>query len=298
MIYSVEFAKPQDAGTPGLLAPSLSAPAAVARSVVKACMALATLQLMTACAARAPVVNEKSRQAEVLFRQHCITSGEKIKRTVKDVEGIFLLKARPEKLNYGDQFLMDDPYGRDLGGDAYIGSFLKANHELPRRNRASVEELPARRETDLIGYDYVEIANGQDGVRSRFTAYIDQPGKRDPSYRFDALRVVLQKAPAPDTAPRYGVTYEDISTPEDRAVWIAGSLLKVIDLETDEVIAERIGYMIDRGQGSTAGGRSPWLLAASTACPAFPDPHARQANQTVRFVEKVLIPTRRAGTLP
>jgi hypothetical protein len=51
--------------------------------------------------------------------------------------------------------------------------------------------------------------------------------------------------------------------------------------------------MLDRGQGSTTGGRSPWLLAASTACPAFPGQHAEQANQTARFVEKVLSPVRR-----
>jgi hypothetical protein len=67
----------------------------------------------------------------------------------------------------------------------------------------------------------------------------------------------------------------------------------VIDLQSNEVIAERIGYMVDRGQGVTAGGRSPWLLAAGAACPAFPGQHAEQANQTARFVEKVLFPIRR-----
>lgn len=79
-------------------------------------------------------------------------------------------------------------------------------------------------------------------------------------------------------------------THEDRENWIAGSSLKVIDLQTEEVIAERVGYVLDRGQGESRAGRSPWLLAASTACPAFPGPHAGQVGQTARFVEKVLIP--------
>ena len=294
MIYSVEFAKHQDAGTAGPLAPSLSAPAAVARSVVKACIALAMLQLMTACAARAPVVNEKSRQAEALFRQHCSTAGETIKRTVKDVEGIFLLKGRPETPNFSDQFLMDDPYGHDLGGDAYIESFLKADHEMSRRDAARLKEPRARDPNEPIGFDYVEMADPQGRGRFRFTAYVDQPGKADPTYLLTALRVVQQKSLAPGAAPRYGVTHEDISTHEDRMAWIAGSSLKVIDLQTNEVIAERIGYMIDRGQGITAGGRSPWLLAAQNACPAFPGRHAYQFNQASRFVEKVLLPIRRS----
>ena len=97
--------------------------------------------------------------------------------------------------------------------------------------------------------------------------------------------------PAPGKPPRYGVTYDDISTREEREYWIAGSLLKVIDLQTNEVIAERIGYMVDWAQGSQAGGRSPWLLATRQACPKFLGEHfSTQIGQTEKFVEKVLKP--------
>ena len=93
--------------------------------------------------------------------------------------------------------------------------------------------------------------------------------------------------------PRHGVTYDDISTREERDYWIAGSSLKVIDLKTNEVMAERIGYMMDRGQGNTSGGRAPWLLAADHACPAFPagpGGHTYQTDQTHDFVVKALKP--------
>jgi hypothetical protein len=80
---------------------------------------------------------------------------------------------------------------------------------------------------------------------------------------------------------------------EERQHWIAGSSLKVIDLLTNEVMAERIGYMVDRGQGNRSGGRAPWLLAANYACPQFrgtyPRPYDR-FGQTARFVESVLVP--------
>jgi hypothetical protein len=75
----------------------------------------------------------------------------------------------------------------------------------------------------------------------------------------------------------------------------------VIDLQTDEVIAERVGYMMDRGQGNDSGGRAPWLFAAENACPGFArnplrpllsgQAAAAQIHQTQDFVEKVLEPT-------
>jgi hypothetical protein len=103
---------------------------------------------------------------------------------------------------------------------------------------------------------------------------------------------MLDKVPATGNELRYGVTYDDISTHEDREYWIAGSSLKVVDLKTNEVIAERIGYMVDWSQGATAGGNSPWLTATDAACPAFPlKPGFRaQPGQADLFVEKVLKP--------
>jgi len=266
----------------------------LAGMVMKACMALALLQMLTACTARPHVVSEKAKHADALFKLHCATAGETIKRTVTDVEGIFVLKGRPKKINLSDQFLMDDPYGADLGGDAYIRSFLKAEHEPSRRYAALLKSPPTSDPNKPIGYDYVDMADNVNGTRYRYTAYVDQPGKTDPKFALDYFRVIQQKTRATGQTPRYGVTYDDISTHEDRMVWIAGSSLKVIDLLTNEVIAERIGYMIDRGQGITSGGRSPWLLAASNACPAFPGRHAYQLNQAARFVEKVLLPIRRS----
>ena len=114
------------------------------------------------------------------------------------------------------------------------------------------------------------------------------------------IQFALDKVLAVAAPPRYGITYDDISTREEREYWIAGSSLKVIDLKTNEVIAERVGYMMDRGQGNTSGGRSPWLMAANFACPSFqrnplmPIPPGQaasaQARQTQDFVEKILKP--------
>ncbi len=237
-------------------------------------------------------VQEQAAQAKAMFTQRCKSAGERIERVVDDVPGVLLLKVRSSAINYADQYRLDDPYGRDLGGDAYIESFLHAHYELPQLYRRRMTPPPPEPSPAPVGYAFVDAIDVATSLRLRYTAAIEQPGKTDPKFSPSYLRVVLTAAPAPAPAPRYGVTYEDISTSEDRAHWIAGSSLKVLDLQENKVIAERIGYMFDPAQGNQSGGRSPWLIAASYACPAFEGRHptSAQSGQTLRFVAKVLRP--------
>ncbi|KAB2908999.1 MAG: hypothetical protein F9K30_23340 [Dechloromonas sp.] len=234
-------------------------------------------------------------KADAMFQERCKKSGEFIHRTAENVEGVFLLKLRPNEINRGEQYRMDDPYGSDVTGKGYFEVFLQEKDA-----RGSLVEQGGT----TNGYRYVDAIDPKDGKRYRYTGGMKAVGRKDinakgvqmalernPNYDLNIYRFVLDKVPAPDPAPRYGVTYDDISTREERDYWIAGSSLKVIDLKTNEVMAERIGYMMDRGQGSTGGGRSPWLLAERTACPAFPTTsggYPFKGYQTRNFVEKVL----------
>ena len=230
-------------------------------------------------------IRARHEKAEAMFQERCKKAGEFIHRTAEDVEGVFLLKVRPEKPGPGYQYRMDDPYGYDLTGDGYIETFLRARNE-----EGFLEAM------QVGGYRYVDADT--DGRRYRYTGGIKVVGKqdvnargvqielaKDPNYDLNIYAFGLDRVVAPDPAPRYGVTYDDISTKEDRDHWIAGSSLRVIDLKTGEVMAERIGYMIDPGQGNDSGGRAPWLLAKQTGCPYPPD-----FGQTRNFVEKTLKP--------
>jgi hypothetical protein len=242
-------------------------------------------------------LRERQAKAKVLFNERCKNAGEKIYRTVDNVDGIFLLKLRPNRINYGDQFVLDDPYGSDLLGDGYIISFIRGSWQA---NNKITNETPATFRPPL-GYQYVEAVDVKDGARYRYTGHIEEPWQKDKHYLKCYTHFVLDKTLASGSPPRYGVTYDDISSHEDREFWIAGSSLKIIDLKTDEIIAERVGYMVDMGQGNTSGGRSPWLFAADNSCPSFfvtPDGRhlapamTMQARQADRFVEKVLKPIR------
>lgn len=223
--------------------------------------------------------------AEAMFQERCKTAGEKVSRTVNDVEGILLMKLRPEQQNFSNLFALEDPYGRDLGGKGYIESFIYGEYQATHHGGPATPMLNA---PPRIGYSFVEAVDPQDGKRYRYTGRIDQPWLRDKRYGEWVREFVLDKVPASGPGPSYGVTYEDISTREERQYWIAGGSLKVIDLQTNEVIAERIGYMMDRGQGATSGGRSPWLMAADHACPQFKQGASAQAYQALDFVEKTL----------
>jgi len=249
---------------------------------------------------------ERLAKAQAMFADRCKTAGEKIHKTVESVEGIYLMKLRTTT-NFSEQFKLDDPYGHDSTDEEYILNFLRGYYH--QRNEPVIAGSPPR-----MGYAYVEAIDPKDDLRYRYTAGMkvvgqmdkDAPNvqlelKRNPSYDINIRAFVLDKTPATGPTPRYGVTYDDISTSEEREYWIAGSNLKVVDRQTNEVIAERIGYMVDWAQGSRAGGRSPWLFAAENACPDFnrnnlrrvPGPgFSAQAGQTLDFVEKVLKTTK------
>jgi hypothetical protein len=257
--------------------------------------ALSMFAGLAACSGTfAPSSNARLEKAKALFAQRCQTAGEKIYRTVPNVEGVYLLKVRPKDKNYGNQFALDDPYGNDLGGDGYILTFLRGSD-----NPNYYHSVNRKEKSPYMGYLYVDVDNVVDGGRYRYTGKLEEPWLNDKHYAKGYIRFVMSSAPVSDPHPRYGVTYDDISTHEDREYWIAGSSLKVIDLLTNEIIAERVGYMMDWAQGSTAGARSPWLFAADNACPAFsPDgKHGSffQSRQADRFVEKVLLPIPKQG---
>jgi hypothetical protein len=273
-------------------------PAALALSLLAVCHGSSVL------AAGLGAPDARLARAEAMFQERCQKAGEFIHRTAENVEGIFLLKLRPSDIDPRDQYGMDDPYGRDRGGEslearnqdeeAYIKTFLQGR-----------DEHGSFRDIRLGGYSFVDAIDPRDGQRYRYTAgfreVIRGSATDDGKTSFTGLEFVLERTLAPDPAPRYGVTHDDLSTREERDHWIAGSSLKVIELETGEVMAERIGYLMNRS-GLVGRGRQDheqrktWLLAAEHACPRFGPEKASlrrfvyQAFQTRNFVEKVLDP--------
>lgn len=216
-------------------------------------------------------------QAKEIFDERCKRSGERIFKTAKNIEGIFLLRPRPAELNLSNQYQLDDPYGRDSGGDGYITSFL-----MGRNSDGTYTEQHTRG-----AFKFVETKDGDSAQIRRWTAVVTPRAVRE------FADIKLRTEVSPSRSSNYGVTWVDLSTKEDRDHWIAGSSLQVIELETNTVIAERIGYMFDAGLGDQNGGRSPWAYAENNACPTFGRSSAGAAVKSSRsrdFVYRVLTP--------
>jgi hypothetical protein len=232
------------------------------------------------------------------FDERCKTAGEKITRTADNVDGVVWMKWR-EKIsnadNFADQWKLNDPYGQDCGAEDCIGNLLRVT------KGAALNPEEAKRHA--TGYSFVETTDPR-GQRYRYTAHLEHgwtkeqvdDHKRNTGNDVPAFsnHFALARVPIENFRARYGITWDDISDREDREHWIAGGALKVVDLQTNEMLAERVGYMVDRGQGSQAGGRSPWAFARDYSCPAFrtsADGRAYFDPVSAQFAQRVLRPT-------
>lgn len=233
-------------------------------------------------------------ESMALFAERCKTSGEKIGRTIENVEGVVWMKWREPGFNRDDQFKLDDPYGKDCWAEDCLIMLTRVtrgthfNPENAKQHRGAYSFVETIDPKDGRWYRYFGAMKLSSSWTREEVAKLKREEGKDPppfSYGVSFERELIDKPTA-----RYGITWVDISTREDREHWIAGGSLKVIDLQSNEVIAERVGYMVDRGQGSTAGFAAPWGFASDTACPAKVDEEGKrtQIGSTIRFVSKVL----------
>ena len=195
----------------------------------------------------------KSKQAEALYKEKCEkVAGIKIYKTVPDVEGVLLLKIRPERSDreLADPMWPGAAFGGEVYSDSYITSFL--GYEYRGVNKEGVISSERgyintdKRPGGLPGYRWVEVPDPKDGLRYRYTGSDKIVGKKDPTaynvqlelkrnpnYDMNVYNWSLNKTPSPSkTSPRYAVTFEDHVIPEERALWVASSTVKVVDLKT------------------------------------------------------------------
>lgn len=149
----------------------------------------------------------------------CATQGgDKIYRTVDNVEGVLQMKPRPQETDemWRDQFGMPDPWGRAQGdGSGSLSRGLDPAISLGKDGNG----------TGSHGYWFLE----QRVVGS------PQLLRRVASSKGETLEVTKLRS-------RYGYLTEDISTRDMRKRWIAGGRIKIIDLQTNEVLAMRTGF--------------------------------------------------------
>lgn len=249
----------------------------------------------------------KIKQAEAYYKDKCEkVASIKIYKTVPDVEGVFLMKIRPDRT---DRELADSnwpgaAFGREARGDGYIASFLgnesPAQGPIDSSHRGIIGIKYPPNPGSLPGYRWVEVPDPKDGQRYRYTGSDKITGKKDPTaynvqlelknnpnYDMNVYQWSLDKAPSlSKSPPRYAVTFEDHIIPEERALWVASSTVKVLDLKTNEVLGEMIRYAISYIHAPRNS--MPWLN--HSVCPRFGT--TSDSDDTRQFVDQILIPKR------
>jgi hypothetical protein len=166
--------------------------------------------------------------------------GDKIYKTVANVQGVFQMRARkpesyvkPDGTSYyaiSDQYGMDDPYGRAQGDHEEVGEYVGFSTIFP--------ESPPRGKQ---GYWFIEqMPKGGHSVGGLFRRNYLVIAK----YSKDASNPIFmtQQKEVSKLKSHYGYLTEDLTTKEMRDKWIGAGRIKVIDLHTNEVLAERKGY--------------------------------------------------------
>ena len=188
---------------------------------------------------------------------------EFIKRRIENVDGLLLLRPRAmaSSADFRNQFWMGDPYGYDLDPSSTLEAYRHLYGYL--RFYAFVEE---RVETSAGNFRYVRY----------FVNKLLLPEREE---------VLVENIATP--AALYGLDWEDVSTTEDRKYWVAGGKARIIELASQEVLAEHVGYMGDPKLGA-GGTRRPWsdaLWHGAGYCRG-----STLSGSNVNFARRVLIP--------
>jgi|GEM_PF-884224 len=167
------------------------------------------------------------------FDHLCKTeAGEFIYKTVEDVEGLYMMRPRKEATDFELEHLyaLEDPYG----------------HE----NWEATAPAPAFVHPGQYGFLEMPITDSREpDWRKKYVhsslMVPPQPGANIQRYfGYDGRnQKSLQKEYDVNRKSRYGYTWRGITRPHDREMGIAGGELIVLDLEANEVLAVRRGYI-------------------------------------------------------
>ena len=170
------------------------------------------------------------------FDHLCKTeAGEFIYKTVENVEGLFMMRPRKEATDYELEHLyaLEDPYGQVLGlsrhAEEYfvqpaIGKYQFLEEPLIGRRGASPETKYRRYYRDPSAHPGKDYQTAIDG-------------------RFVRVPYIVAEQEVDAIQSHYGYTWRGITRPHDRELGIAGGELIVLNLQTNEVLAVRRGYI-------------------------------------------------------
>lgn len=248
-------------------------------AIVFSVLELAPLLLQWGTQQKENVLVARNKAMNVQFTKRCTeNAGISIRRVVEKVDGVFIMNPRnaSNTNNLEGQFPLGDMYGLSADNSTEPGRLLEgSSHTFEGQPRAQ----------PLLGFDFVEMPNPERETNHSAAPYIritlDQ-SKSKANYTQTITEPVQRRR------GRYGFDWTDISTSEDRQHWIAGGKTRIVDLETNEVIAERTGFVVSRMRDERVGGGVWSVEIGNVYCPKFEN----EDYKTLEFLASVLTSTK------
>ena len=204
--------------------------------------------------------------AEPIFEEQCKKSGEQIYRVVENVDGVRLLKIwrGQNAVNDGKELWRsyNDPQWEyaawDVaGGKSYIGYFLNN----PKNK--------------TMGYSFVDVVLDDKQIERYLGEY---HGLLDGN-----LPDIVDTELNPIEPAQYAITFENNTDPELRKHWIAGTTFKIMDLQTNDLLAEKIIFTtVDKSSADY------WRNDRVHHCGIYGHYDEELKNDVLQFINSVL----------
>lgn len=210
---------------------------------------------------------------EQYFDHLCKTeAGEFIYKTVENVEGLYMMRPRKSDGNAGNHlYALEAPYGDGLSA-------------MPQPEDYFVQPAIGK-------YKFIELPNSSSDKptnAARYRRYYRDPNAHPSREYITAIDgrevrvpyVVIEKGT--DTLQsRYGFTWRGITRPHDREHGIGGGEIIVVDLQMNEILAVRRGFVLGTSDPNLI---TSFSWATWKACPG------REAKSDYVFLKEVLKP--------
>jgi hypothetical protein len=138
-------------------------------SLAIAVFALPVLLTYLSVAPKAKAQAQRFEKAKAHFEMRCQSAGERIVRTVDNVEGVVWMKWREPRdaADPYDQFKLNDPFGRDCHGAQCVQNLLRVSR--------GAELDPERKMPVHSGFVFVEAVDPKTGQPRRFIRQLFRP---------------------------------------------------------------------------------------------------------------------------
>jgi len=214
------------------------------------------------------VSRHRAEAARTRFTERCKLAGDKIQRTVAGISGVAILNLSAQASAYAlaTGSALDATNARQE--NEYLRSYVRP---AARRNTEAAPEI------STLAYRYVDIRQSDKWVR--YTADSENEPLR-PQREANAGQTPLPMSS--DTA--FAVDYQLIESPEDRESSIRGATVRITELRTHYILAERTFFV----RVSDPDDRSSPSSAKATSCPR----DASSPGSISTFAKRILRPAK------